>query len=211
MLVITIQNPKGGSGKTTTALNLGAGFVQRGFKVGIADTDPNRSASEWADSVEGTPPMLVSRVEGAASIRKVRESSVFQGCDIVLIDGKADGFMEMSAAADVADIIVFTSSIASIETMSLEESLKMIGGRGAKTVYLLNRPRRGIDDKSVQELLDGVHQELGVHPLRSVIYFSDVYQRAYEHGKTVFDFTDFKKQQADVAGVADELLALAGV
>lgn len=44
---VAITNQKGGAGKTTTAVNLGAALAERGRRVLIVDLDPQASATRW--------------------------------------------------------------------------------------------------------------------------------------------------------------------
>ena len=44
---IAVSNQKGGSGKTTTAVNLSAALGEQGYRVLLVDLDPQASASAW--------------------------------------------------------------------------------------------------------------------------------------------------------------------
>ena len=45
--VITVAQQKGGSGKTTLAVNLAVALAGQGYSVALLDTDPQGSMGRW--------------------------------------------------------------------------------------------------------------------------------------------------------------------
>lgn len=63
--VIAIVNQKGGTGKTTLALNLAAGLARRG-STAVIDADPQRSISQWIAIGAKQNPLAAATVIGAS-------------------------------------------------------------------------------------------------------------------------------------------------
>jgi len=70
MRTIAITNPKGGSAKTTTTVNLGAALAELGYRVLVIDMDPQGSTSAWL-GVEGEIDGVAEAIEGRRSIAEL--------------------------------------------------------------------------------------------------------------------------------------------
>lgn len=76
MRTVAITNQKGGSGKTTTAVNLAAALGELGASVLVIDLDPQASASSWLGVVDGSRGLL-DVLSGEASLASlVRDTGV---------------------------------------------------------------------------------------------------------------------------------------
>ncbi|MGA2835111.1 MAG: ParA family protein [Acidimicrobiales bacterium] len=64
---LAITNPKGGTGKTTTAVHLAAGLGMRGRTL-LIDADPQESATEWAMLMGDESPFVLLTDAGQDSV-----------------------------------------------------------------------------------------------------------------------------------------------
>jgi len=90
MPVITMLSPKGGVGKTTTALILATEFAARGGKVVIIDADPNFPLARWA-KMEGKPANIevVPEIDEDEIIETIDAARKRADYVIVDLEGKA--------------------------------------------------------------------------------------------------------------------------
>ncbi len=91
-MIYAILNMKGGVGKTTTAVNLGAALAKLGDKTLIVDLDPQANATAWLSTEEEAPAItmadaLLDRKKMTSAIRK----STAKGVDIAHSSRKIAG------------------------------------------------------------------------------------------------------------------------
>ncbi len=89
---IAIANHKGGIGKTTTAINLAANLIERGYKVLLIDTDPQRNSTK----------VYGAEIDGVGTL-----------ADIMYADEKAS---ECIQTTDIGDIIASDPTLKEAET-----------------------------------------------------------------------------------------------
>ena len=80
--LIAIINQKGGSAKTTTAVNLAATLAEQGRRVLVLDLDPQASASSWLGVKDGGRGLLNVFTDGLALAGLVQPTSV-DGVEVI--------------------------------------------------------------------------------------------------------------------------------
>lgn len=82
MRTIAVINRKGGSGKTTTAVNTAAALAEMGLPVLVVDLDPQGSASDWLDR-RGSDQGLREALTVTGNLERLAVPTDTPGLDIV--------------------------------------------------------------------------------------------------------------------------------
>jgi chromosome partitioning protein len=211
---ITVANQKGGSGKTTVAMQLGGTLGRRDKRVLIIDADPQGTAVRWAASAEDDKPFPAKVVGLSAAGGKVhREARKFiEEYDYIVIDcpPAVDSPVPQSALliSDLvlipvipspADLWAATGIQQLINNMQeVNEALK------ARLVANMCQPNTNLA-KDVLEVLG----EFGIPLTKTYLGLRMVYRRSAVFGGTVHEEgSSARAAIEEVDALTDEVLGL---
>jgi chromosome partitioning protein len=103
-MIVAVLNQKGGVGKTTIVLHLGAGLVRHGARVLVADADPQGSARDWAAARQIAPLFPVIGLDRPTLHRDLPDLAA--GYDHVVIDGPPRATDLTRSAILAADVVL---------------------------------------------------------------------------------------------------------
>jgi len=143
--IITVAQQKGGSGKTTLAVNLAVAAVRAGHSVAVIDTDPQGSLGRWfmtrLDRLEGEPDMEFSTASAWGVGYEVGKMA--RAYDLVIIDTPPKVDSDLKPALRAADLVVVPVASSHVDLWATEGVLDLAERVGIPTLLVLNRTRKG--------------------------------------------------------------------
>lgn len=124
MPTIVFVSPKGGAGKTTSALVL-ASQLARGAAVTVIDADPNHPIKSWA-SGENTPENLnvVADADEENIIERIEEAAARTPFVVVDLEGTASKIVLL--AVSQADLVIVPTQGSQLDAEQAGRALKVI-------------------------------------------------------------------------------------
>ena len=204
-MIISVTNLKGGSGKSTIAINLAVSFTLRGYKTCILDTDnEQRSAMKWQqDRPNNLPdiPVYGAEIEQLTKLTKELKKSY----DLTIIDGapRLEGHGEIIMV--VSDIVVIPLKPAILDFRSTEKfiisyrkvnALKQAQGLDLKPcVVITDADTRTLSYRDIKQAVQNMKEGL-FYTIPSLVAFRDCIQEGqgvaeYDKKRATKSFSPF--------------------
>ncbi len=142
--VVTVAQQKGGSGKTTLAVNLAVEFRRRGLRVALLDTDPQGSLGRWFMSRReklGEAGMEFSTASAwgvSYECEKLKKLA-----DVVIVDTPPKVDADLRPALREADLVLVPVAASMVDLWATDGVFDLIGREGRRAVIVLNRVKAG--------------------------------------------------------------------
>jgi chromosome partitioning protein len=207
MSIISVLNPKGGSGKTTICTNLARSLHDRGYSVLLVDSDPQGSARDWHAANEDNPIELVA-LDRPNNVKTLISMSA--NYDYVVIDGAAKLEDMIAACIKVSDLVLIPVQPSPYDIWAASDLVDFIKARQEVTDGLPNASfviSRIVEGTRLGSDVRKVLDEYGLPVCNEAITQRQVYPQSASEGMTVYD-ADNLKAIAETTALTDELLTV---
>ncbi|HEY3515767.1 MAG TPA: ParA family protein [Gammaproteobacteria bacterium] len=197
---IVVLNPKGGSGKTTIAVNLAACYAANGERPALMDLDPQASSVRWLRkrSNDAAPIHAIAAFERSATVTRSWQTRIPAGCGVVVIDTPAAidplALPDLTRGADAVLVPVMPSEIDIHATAKCIADLLLVAKirRSQRRIGIIaNRVR---NNTRVSQSLTRFLNSLDI-PLIATLRDSQSYVRSAESGLGVYEMPRWQVQQ----------------
>ena len=191
MPVVAIVNQKGGTGKTTLAINLASVLAEKGAVL-LLDADPQASSQNWAAGKWTSPEGLAVKGMGKGNLlEQVR--SVSREYDWIIIDGPPGISRTSANAVRAADLVLIPAKPSPLDVWAASDIVAAVRARQktsngtpkAAFVITMAQPRTRLGRQ-----IDAALSEMGIPVLQARTTQRVSYPNAINDGNSVVDGAD---------------------
>ena len=189
MPVISFANPKGGAGKTTTALLAATQLAEAGATVAIIDADPERWISQWG-ALPGKPEtiLIISDVTEDTIVDVIeREAAQAQ---FVIVDLEGTASLMVANAIGMSDFVTIPLQGSSMDAKGGAKVLKLIASQAKLArrmiphAVVLTRTSAAMKSRSLKNVSIEL-EEAGIPVFETAIVERAAYRDLFDFGGTL--------------------------
>jgi chromosome partitioning protein len=157
MRTLAVVGRKGGSGKTTVAVNLAMAAHRRGKRVLIADSDPQRSALAAVRGRTQAGPQCVATT--GAKLFALQVAAVRDGYDLMLVDTPACGEEDLGHALVLSEMSLLALRPTFLDLAAAVRTVDVANRLGRPAVAVVNQAppaRLGAESLVVKRALEAL-------------------------------------------------------
>lgn len=212
MPVIVFANPKGGAGKTTSALLLASELAGRNASVAIIDADPEKWISQWG--------ALPGRPANVSIISDVTEDSIVDQIEVaaaeaqfVVIDLEGTASLMVANAIGMADLVIIPTQGSSMDAKGAAKTIRLIRNQARMArreiahAVLLTRTSAAVASRAIRNVRDQLDQA-GIPVFETSIIERAAYRDILDYGGLLADLD--RTQVSNVDKAVENARAFAG-
>ena len=203
MPVIAFANPKGGAGKTTTALLLATELAAKKAAVTVVDADPEKWISQWG--------RLPGKPDNITIISDVTEETVVDAIEaaerdaqFVIVDLEGTASLMVSNAIGMADLVVIPIQGSSMDAKGGAKTIRLIRNqekmsrRKIAHAVVLTRTSAAVTSRALRNVAEQLRAG-GVEIFATAIVERAAYRDLFDYGGTLATLSSSQTSNLDKA------------
>lgn len=216
MPTISFANPKGGAGKTTSALLLASELASRGAQITIIDADPEKWISQWG-KLPGKPDNLtiIGEVTEDTIVDLIEQAAAKSQFVIVDLEGTAS--LMVANAIGMSDLVVIPTQGASMDAKGAAKTIRLIRNqermarRPILHSVLLTRTSAAVTSRALRNVRDQL-DKAGIEVFSTSIVERAAYRDIFDYGGLLSELTadqvsNIEKARDNAREFAGEVIA----
>jgi len=201
MIVLVIAAQKGGAGKTTLAIHLAVAAFDRGYRVALADLDPQRSLTAWAGLRENAEPTVtpLDHPDLGAWLDQQREA----GITLAVIDTPPRAGAWAAEVLRAGDLVVIPVRPTALDLLALDATASIVRSTGAKALVVLSQvPPRSPEADDLPPI---IRERNALAVAANRVQERRAYARALASGLAVTEFPGAQQARTEIGALVTEI------
>ena len=204
--VITIAQQKGGTGKTTLAVNLALAFIKyHNLKVAIIDTDPQGSLGKWyiirseKNISNNNLTFKTESIWGA----QYESKNLKQDHDVIIIDTPPKIESDARPAIEAADLVLIPVAPSHVDFWATEAIIEI--AKKAKRKILIQINRANHRSKLISKTYEYI-KSINISATKTLIGHRQIFIASMGEGKTVVEKQRKSKAVEEIKKISEQIL-----